>query len=110
MIRRPPRSTLFPYTTLFRSYALSESYLYTAEAFDDYLGHVADHGELAVGRFYRDPPVEMLNTAALGVDALRRRGIADPLAHLIVLRYADFGLLIVRSDAFDVASAGDLRP
>jgi len=91
------------------AYALSESYLYTAEAFDDYLGHVADHGELAVGRFYRDPPVEMLNTAALGVDALRRRGIADPLAHLIVLRYADFGLLIVRSDAFDVASAGVMR-
>src|SRR5260221_8939500 len=25
MIRRPPRSTLFPYTTLFRSYALSLS-------------------------------------------------------------------------------------
>src|SRR3712207_9498303 len=24
MIRRPPRSTLFPYTTLFRSYELSE--------------------------------------------------------------------------------------
>src|SRR5256884_7924946 len=24
MIRRPPRSTLFPYTTLFRSYALVE--------------------------------------------------------------------------------------
>src|SRR3712207_7619568 len=24
MIRRPPRSTLFPYTTLFRSYALPE--------------------------------------------------------------------------------------
>src|SRR5256885_11012739 len=25
MIRRPPRSTLFPYTTLFRSFALSQS-------------------------------------------------------------------------------------
>src|SRR5438477_1739784 len=25
MIRRPPRSTLFPYTTLFRSHVLSES-------------------------------------------------------------------------------------
>src|SRR3712207_8958815 len=25
MIRRPPRSTLFPYTTLFRSYARGES-------------------------------------------------------------------------------------
>src|SRR5438093_1082501 len=26
------------------AYALSESYLYTAEAFHDYLGHIADHG------------------------------------------------------------------
>src|SRR5687767_15192855 len=25
MIRRPPRSTLFPYTTLFRSYAVSQN-------------------------------------------------------------------------------------
>src|SRR3712207_8108477 len=27
MIRRPPRSTLFPYTTLFRSFAYSVSYV-----------------------------------------------------------------------------------
>jgi len=91
------------------AYALSESYLYTAEAFDDYLSHVADHGELAVGRWYREPPVEMLNTAALGVDALRRRGVADPLAHLMVVRYLEFGLLIVRADAFDVASTTAIR-
>jgi hypothetical protein len=91
------------------AYALSESYLYTAEAFDDYLGHVADHGALAVGRYYRDPPIEMLNTAALGVDALSRRGIADPLSHLVVLRYLDFGLLIVRADAFDLTSTMAMR-
>src|SRR2546422_11604047 len=29
MIRRPPRSTLFPYTTLFRSLALQASYTFT---------------------------------------------------------------------------------
>ncbi len=91
------------------AYALSESYLYTAEAFDDYLAHVTEHGTLAVGRFYREPPTEMLNTAALGIDALRRRGIVDPLAHLMVLRYLDFGLLIARSDPFDAASAGAIR-
>ncbi|TME71532.1 MAG: hypothetical protein E6I49_06145 [Chloroflexi bacterium] len=91
------------------AYALSESYLYTAEAFHDYLGHIADHGVLAVGRFYRDPPIEMLNTAALGVEALRGRGVADPLAHIAVLRYLDFGLLIVRDDAFDVSSATAIR-
>src|SRR5947207_5149153 len=91
------------------AYALSESYLYTAEAFDDYLKHLSDNGALAVGRFYRDPPIEMLHTAALGVDALSRRGIADPFSHLVVLRYQDFGLLIVREEPFDVASANAIR-
>src|SRR3712207_8923173 len=28
MIRRPPRSTLFPYTTLFRSYTINGTYRY----------------------------------------------------------------------------------
>src|SRR3712207_9011136 len=34
MIRRPPRSTLFPYTTLFRSYRIHDSQV------DAVLGHV----------------------------------------------------------------------
>src|SRR5256885_17173701 len=32
MIRRPPRSTLFPYTTLFRSYGLSQTLARLGEA------------------------------------------------------------------------------
>src|SRR3712207_8301242 len=32
MIRRPPRSTLFPYTTLFRSLDFMDSHVYPAEA------------------------------------------------------------------------------
>src|SRR2546425_12732575 len=36
MIRRPPRSTLFPYTTLFRSLELSNS---RSEATEDLEGH-----------------------------------------------------------------------
>src|SRR5258708_33613944 len=31
MIRRPPRSTLFPYTTLFRSVDIQTSYLYNED-------------------------------------------------------------------------------
>src|SRR3712207_9502197 len=34
MIRRPPRSTLFPYTTLFRSYANREGYEVLEEVSD----------------------------------------------------------------------------
>src|SRR5256885_11688935 len=41
MIRRPPRSTLFPYTTLFRSF------LTNAE-----VGHAGDLGNLGVRMFF----------------------------------------------------------
>src|SRR3712207_5797040 len=54
MIRRPPRSTLFPYTTLFRS-----------EDLPAYLEHVREHPEelhgllsdllISVTNFFRDP-------------------------------------------------------
>src|SRR3712207_8570876 len=45
MIRRPPRSTLFPYTTLFRSEAVD-----VARALDvDAYGHVPAHGEVVDG-------------------------------------------------------------
>src|SRR5256885_16999701 len=41
MIRRPPRSTLFPYTTLFRSQI--------APAFDDDVLHAAGNVDFSVG-------------------------------------------------------------
>src|SRR5256886_5334068 len=48
MIRRPPRSTLFPYTTLFRSLARRLPDLRLT------VGDRADHPETAVDR--REPP------------------------------------------------------
>src|SRR2546430_8445372 len=44
MIRRPPRSTLFPYTTLFRS------------ASSTILGHVSSASPRATASAWRDPP------------------------------------------------------
>src|SRR3712207_6226830 len=44
MIRRPPRSTLFPYTTLFRSLlGVSEWHEVTQEAIDDFADVTGDH-------------------------------------------------------------------
>src|SRR3712207_7541512 len=40
MIRRPPRSTLFPYTTLFRSGVTGERFVAAAEAAADVAGAV----------------------------------------------------------------------
>src|SRR3989441_12876043 len=54
MIRRPPRSTLFPYTTLFRS--LGESKGYTMVGTKDARGmsNVVDH-PVCVRRFFLSP-------------------------------------------------------
>src|SRR5436305_7776522 len=54
MIRRPPRSTLFPYTTLFRS-------------------HIAETGALGVGRFPGDRGVSVFDgPAVVGPDGDRK--------------------------------------
>src|SRR2546422_6290627 len=53
MIRRPPRSTLFPYTTLFRSHLSIPEAVEAAErigarrTFLTHLTHAAPHAELA---------------------------------------------------------------
>jgi spermidine synthase len=91
------------------SYALTESYLYTAEAFDDYLAHINEGGALAVGRWYREPPIEMLNTADLAIGALRRSGVADPQANIMVLRHSDFGLLLTRHHEFSATEVAAVR-
>src|SRR2546430_12183272 len=44
MIRRPPRSTLFPYTTLFRSVPLAILSLDVHLRIDDPSGNIAIHG------------------------------------------------------------------
>src|SRR3712207_7490488 len=50
MIRRPPRSTLFPYTTLFRSAGLQPNrpYKKSAATVGDVMGHYHPHGDQAI--------------------------------------------------------------
>src|SRR3712207_2719562 len=48
MIRRPPRSTLFPYTTLFRSFADAES---VAQGAAEWIAQLAREAISARGRF-----------------------------------------------------------
>src|SRR2546422_6868226 len=55
MIRRPPRSTLFPYTTLFRSRP--------GEIFALQLKHIADDHVEVVHRIYRDRKSTRLNSS-----------------------------------------------
>ncbi|HZL99976.1 MAG TPA: hypothetical protein VFD43_06965, partial [Planctomycetota bacterium] len=69
------------------SYVMSESYLYTAQAYDDYFAHLTDEGVISVLRFRFTPPREELRLAAIAIDALRRRGAPSPADHVIMLGF-----------------------
>jgi hypothetical protein len=91
------------------AYALTESYLYTEQAMADYLDHLAPGGALAVGRWYRDPPVEIVRTFKIAVAGLTALGKSEPQGHIAVLKFANFGLLLIGDRAFGVAEVARLR-
>src|SRR3712207_7121282 len=71
MIRRPPRSTLFPYTTLFRSVEVEEIALGLAALGEQHLVRAREPDLAAVDV----QPLVVRHRAAPTVDAPARRGI-----------------------------------
>ena len=67
------------------AHVFSESYLYSAEAFDLYLSRLSDEGILHMMRLEWKPPREMLRALVTAVEALRRRGVADPARHVLMV-------------------------
>ncbi len=67
------------------AHVFSESYLYTAEAFDLYLSRLKDDGILNVMRLEHRPAREMLRALVTLVGALRRAGIAAPAEHILMV-------------------------
>ena len=56
----------------------TENYLYTVEAFQDYLGHLADDGILCLTRWYFQPPDQMLRLVTVAQAAMDEIGLAEP--------------------------------
>src|SRR2546426_1956398 len=87
MIRRPPRSTLFPYTTLFRSrrYAYFAG-PYSALEVQPLRSVRGVHLESVLNRFYPDPAVARATIGRLGDDGLGASGLERTLDSLVVGR------------------------
>lgn len=67
------------------AYVLSESYLYTVEAFELALSRLTGQGVFSWTRAATDPPIETLRLVGLAAEALRRRGVVAPAAHIVVV-------------------------
>jgi spermidine synthase len=79
------------------AYALTENFLYTKEAFQDYLRALSPDGVLTISRWLFNPPRENLrlfSTARLALAELADLGVENPLDHIAVIApVADYSQL-----------------
>lgn len=68
-------------STIAGNLSLVEGYLYTVEAFQDYLGHLSHGGVLTISRWFIDGD----RLVSLFTAAARQMGIRDPESHVIVM-------------------------
>lgn len=97
-----------------QAFALTENNLYTVQAIDEYLDHLAPGGLLALTRPYRLVGDEALRLTVLSLEALRQRGVADPAAHVVVVLGRDIlgelaGTVLVRPRPWSAAEVARLR-
>ena len=81
-------------------YALNENYLYTVEALQEYINHLAPAGYLSMSRWVKLPPRDTLKLFATAVEALKRFGIHDAENHLIMIRSWQAASLLVKKASF----------
>lgn len=91
------------------AYSLSENYLYTQDAYRDYLDHLKPDGLLAIGRWYFDPPGQALRLVTIGAAALAELGVQDPAQHFIMVRAGDTSNMIMKKSPFTAEEIARIR-
>lgn len=92
------------------AYSLTENFLYTSEAFQDYLSRLDEGGVMSVRRWLFWPPRENLRLFTTMLEALEARGVNEPELHLVVLspelrferkELKTWGYVLVSNSPFD---------
>lgn len=90
-------------------YALSEGYLYTVEAFQEYLKHLKPEGYIAISRWIKLPPRDTLKLFATAVEVLKRNGIQNPEQHLILIRSLQTSTLLIKNSPIEKGEITSVR-
>ena len=91
------------------THSLSESYVYTIEAFEQYLDRLRPGGYLAITRWLKLPPRDSLRLFATAVSALERRGIGEPGRHLALVRSWNTATLLVKNGRLSDQDTANVR-
>ena len=86
------------------AYVNSESYLYTKNAFHEYLDHLNPGGYFSIIRyFFANQPRETLRLFVTAIEVLKERGIEEPWKHVMVIGPVTniWGILIVSESPFE---------
>ncbi|MFQ6021489.1 MAG: SAM-dependent methyltransferase [Acidiferrobacterales bacterium] len=78
-------------------HALSESYLYTVEAIQQYLHHLTPGGILAITRWLKLPPRDSIKLFATATLALSGTGVREPARHLTMIRSWKTSTLLIKN-------------
>jgi len=81
-------------------YALSESYLYTVEALQEYLARLKPGGYLAISRWIKLPPRDTLKLFATAIDALRNNESHQIAQQLVLIRSLQTSTLLIKNTSF----------
>jgi hypothetical protein len=100
-----------------QGFALTENNLYTIEAFEEYLDHLAPRGILNVSRLERLVGDEAIRVTVLTLAALERYGVDHPERHVVVIRGTDsmgvatapYGTVLARLEPFTPAELDTIR-
>ncbi|MDT8441773.1 MAG: hypothetical protein RQ723_08930 [Desulfuromonadales bacterium] len=89
------------------AFTLSENNLYTLEAFSDYWDRLSADGILTISRFIFER--ETLRLVALGLELLKQKGVADPAAHIVVIRERGLANFMLKKTPYSTAELASLR-
>lgn len=91
------------------AYALAEGYLYTVEAFGDYLEHLTDGGAVTVTRWLDNPPRDPMRLCTIAQQALRGIGVERPEQHVVVLGQQTMANVLVKRSAWTASELDRLQ-
>ena len=91
------------------THALSESYLYTVEAFTDLYQHLTPGGIISITRWLKTPPRDMIRLFGTAVVALEESDDAVPAQQLAMIRGWRTGTLLIKKGTFNAADRAAIQ-